>query len=139
MSEVVIVPYEGKERDAICAIRETVFVHEQKVPPELEFDGLDGAALHVLALVNGQPVGTGRVLEDGHIGRIAILEAFRGLGIGAQVVVALVDAAQKAGCTRVYLGSQTHAVEFYRKLGFTPYGEEFMDAGIPHIHMEKSL
>ncbi len=139
MSEVVIARFDGKDKDAICAIREAVFINEQHVPRELEFDGLDDTAVHVLAHVNEQPAGTGRVLDDGHIGRIAILKAFRGQGLGARVVLALIDEAARGGCQRVYLGAQLQAVEFYQKLGFTPYGEEFMDAGIPHIHMEKLL
>ncbi|GAA0682226.1 GNAT family N-acetyltransferase [Marinobacterium maritimum] len=139
MSEVVKARFDGKDKDAICAIRESVFINEQHVPPELEFDGLDEAAVQVLVLVEGLPVGTGRVLEDGHIGRIAIMKAFRGQGLGARVVLSLIDEAAKAGCQRVYLGAQIQAVEFYQKLGFAPYGEEFMDAGIPHIHMEKMI
>ncbi len=139
MCEVISVRFGGRCTASIRAIREAVFINEQKVPAELEFDGLDESALHVLALVDGQPVGTGRVLEDGHIGRIAILKTFRGQGIGSNIVLSLIREAARAGCSRVYLGAQLHAVEFYQTLGFTLYGEEFMDAGIPHIHMEKIL
>ncbi|MBP0049875.1 GNAT family N-acetyltransferase [Marinobacterium sp. AK62] len=133
------VSFHSPARASIASIRETVFVGEQEVPPELEFDGLDTCALHVLAYVDDQPVGTGRVLDDGHIGRVAVLKDFRGLGVGAGIVNALAEEAKGAGCERAYLGAQLQAVPFYRKLGYTPYGEEFMDAGIPHIHMEKWL
>lgn len=139
MMEIVQVPYEGEDQAAIRAIREAVFIEEQGVPPELEFDGLDDSALQVLAKADGQPAGTGRVLDDGHIGRIAVLHAQRGLGLGAAIVQALVDASAQAGHKRVYLGAQTHAIGFYEKLGFTVYGDEFMDAGIPHRNMEKRL
>lgn len=133
---VNIVPFTPEYQPFIRAIRESVFIQEQAVPVELEFDGLDENAMQVLVAVDGQYVGTGRMLDDGHIGRIAILRDYRGLGLGAKVVQALVDEAARLGYPRVYLGAQTHAVDFYAKLGFTPYGEEFMDAGIPHLAME---
>jgi len=139
MSRILCVPFTGRYREAICTLRETVFVREQGVPPELEYDGLDEQALHVLAHIGQQSVGTGRILQDGHIGRIAVLQAYRGQGIGAEIVRALVEQAAAAGQERVYLGAQLHAIGFYERLGFVPYGDEFMDAGIPHIHMEKYL
>ncbi|MBM7456843.1 hypothetical protein HNR62_002745 [Oceanisphaera litoralis] len=136
---VNIIAFDAKHAPHISAIRAEVFIREQHIDPELEFDGLDGAAIHVLVVANGEYVGTGRLLNDGHIGRIAILRDYRGQGLGAKVVRALVDEATRRGYPRVYLGAQTHAVDFYAKLGFTPFGEEFMDAGIPHLAMEKSL
>lgn len=139
MSRIVSVPFAGQHREVICALRETVFVQEQGVPPELEYDGLDEQAQHVLAQVGQQPVGTGRILEDGHIGRIAVLREYRGQGIGAKIVQALMEQAAAAGQQRVYLGAQLHATGFYERLGFVSYGDEFMDAGIPHIHMERYL
>ncbi|MFD1008703.1 GNAT family N-acetyltransferase [Oceanisphaera ostreae] len=139
MSDIQLVAYDTAHSPYIRAIREAVFMQEQGVSPELEFDGLDASAMHVLAVVDGEYVGTGRMQDDGHIGRIAILADFRGLGLGAKVVQALVAEATRLGYPRVYLGAQTHAVDFYAKLGFTPYGDEFMDAGIPHMSMEKSL
>lgn len=139
MLQIVCVPFAGPQQEMICALRETVFVWEQGVPPELEYDGLDEQALHVLARVEQQPVGTGRMLEDGHIGRIAVLQEYRGQGVGAKIVQALMEQAAAAGLQRVYLGAQLHATGFYERLGFVPYGDEFMDAGIPHIHMERYL
>ena len=139
MSGIQIVAYEPAHQSHIRAIRDAVFMQEQGVSPELEFDGLDASAMHVLAVVDGEYVGTGRMLDDGHIGRIAILRNYRGLGLGAKVVQALVAEATRLGYPRVYLGAQIHAVDFYAKLGFTPYGDEFMDAGIPHLSMEQSL
>ncbi|GHA15318.1 GNAT family N-acetyltransferase [Oceanisphaera arctica] len=139
MQNVNIIAYDNEHQPHIRAIREAVFMQEQGVSPELEFDGLDASAMQVLVAVDGKYVGTGRMLDDGHIGRIAILRDYRGLGLGGRVVQALVDEAARRGYPRVYLGAQTHAVDFYTKLGFTPYGDEFMDAGIPHLAMEKSL
>ncbi|MGB5856353.1 MAG: GNAT family N-acetyltransferase [Oceanisphaera sp.] len=139
MSDIQLVAYDTAHSPYIRAIREAVFMQEQGVSPELEFDGLDAYAMHVLAVVDGEYVGTGRMQDDGHIGRIAILQNYRGLGLGAKIVQKLVAEAVRLGYPRVYLGAQTHAVDFYAKLGFTPYGDEFMDAGIPHMSMEKSL
>ncbi|MBU3824454.1 MAG: GNAT family N-acetyltransferase [Candidatus Oceanisphaera merdipullorum] len=139
MSDIHLVAYDAAHNPHIKHIRETVFIAEQQVPAELEFDGLDEAALQLLVAVDGQYVGTGRMLDDGHIGRIAILKDFRGLGLGAKMVQALVDEAARLGYPRVYLGAQTQALGFYAKLGFTPYGSEFMDAGIPHLAMEQML
>jgi len=139
MSEIRRVRFDGASKASICAIRENVFIQEQGVPPELEYDGLDEAAVQVLAFVDGRAAGTGRVLDDGHIGRIAVLSEFRERGLGAAIVCALIDEAAAMGCRRVYLGSQLQATGFYQTLGFTPYGETFMDAGIPHLHMEKQL
>ncbi|ART80615.1 GNAT family N-acetyltransferase [Oceanisphaera avium] len=136
MLEIHLVVYDATYRPHIQHIREKVFISEQAVAPELEFDGLDEQALQLLLAVDNHYVGTGRMLSDGRIGRIAILKEFRGQGLGAKMMRALINTAQARGYSRVYLGAQTHAVDFYAKLGFTPYGEEFMDAGIPHLSME---
>ncbi|MFP2768963.1 GNAT family N-acetyltransferase [Oceanisphaera sp. KMM 10153] len=139
MPDLKIVAFDSENQPHIRAIRDAVFIEEQNINPALEFDGLDGLALHALVVVNGVHVGTGRMLDDGHIGRIAILRDHRGRGLGAGVVLALIEEAARLGYPRVYLGAQTHAIDFYAKLGFTPFGETFMDAGIPHLAMEKSL
>lgn len=139
MFDLVMARFSGPEKALICSIRETVFIKEQGVPPELEYDECDAQAIHVLVWLNGQAVGTGRILGDGHIGRIAILAQYRGRGLGAALVGLLVNEAKRTGLNRVYLGAQIHAVGFYEKLGFVVYGDEFMDAGIPHRHMEQNL
>ncbi|MDP5293306.1 GNAT family N-acetyltransferase [Oceanimonas sp. CHS3-5] len=136
---IQLVPFDNEHQPAIRAVRNAVFIEEQHISPELEFDGLDDDAIHVLLSIDGQWAGTGRMLNDGHIGRIAVRKEFRGLGLGAKVVQALVDEAAQRGLERVYLGAQKYATGFYRKLGFTPYGDEFLDAGIVHISMEKAL
>jgi predicted GNAT family N-acyltransferase len=139
MQNVSIVAFDTENQPHIRAIRNAVFIDEQHIDPELEFDGLDESAIHALVAVDNKYVGTGRMLDDGHIGRIAILKDYRGRGLGARVVLALVAEAAHRGYPRVYLGAQTHAIDFYTGLGFTPFGEEFMDAGIPHLSMEKTL
>lgn len=139
MFEVKNVNYTGENEQAIREVRDTVFIQEQSIDPDIEFDGLDESAVHAIVYSNALPVGTGRILDDGHIGRIAILKAFRGQGLGSKIVLSLIDEATNKGYSRVYLGSQKHAIDFYTKLGFEPFGDEFMEAGIPHLSMEKLL
>ncbi|MEW8978728.1 MAG: GNAT family N-acetyltransferase [Symbiobacterium sp.] len=134
-----------KQLEAALAIRRKVFIEEQKVPPEEEMDGLDESAAHVLALdPDGRPVATGRLIPYGHrtgkLQRIAVLAEVRGQGYGRAVVEALEEIGRAMGFTRFVLGAQTHAEAFYRKLGYrTTSPEVFLDAGIPHVHMEKVL
>ena len=139
MFEIEIVQFSNKTEKPIRFIRETVFIHEQNVSPELEFDGLDGSATHALISIEGKYIATGRLLDDGHIGRVAILKAYRNQKLGSKLVLSLIEEAKQKGYSRVYLGSQTHAIGFYQKLGFSAFGEEFMEAGIPHLSMEKTL
>ena len=117
-------------------IRETVFIHEQQVPVELEWDEFDAVSLHALALSpQGKPVGTARLLPDGHIGRMAVLKEWRGKGFGGAMLLRLLDASKSRGLKKVMLNAQTPAMRFYAKFGFTVHGEEFMEAGIPHVKM----
>jgi predicted GNAT family N-acyltransferase len=122
----------------IKAIRNKVFVEEQGVPPELEWDGLDEASYHVLACgPDGAPIGTGRLLQDGRIGRLAVLSEWRGKGVGRALLELLLVIANKMGNEEVKLHAQTQVVGFYRKRGFTRHGKEFIEAGIPHIAMKR--
>ena len=133
-----ICDYEFHTED-ICSIRYEVFVGEQNEPEELEIDGLDNEAKHVLAFVNEVPIGTGRILSDGHIGRVAVLEKHRGLGIGKLIMKELVKCAQDMSLEKVWLSSQWHAHSFYLDLGFVCVGEIYEEAGINHIKMFRSL
>jgi predicted GNAT family N-acyltransferase len=139
MAESIIVKFDAQYGPEIREIRNAVFTGEQKVPEALDFDGQDPNVVHVLVKDGNQFVGTGRMLFDGHIGRLAVLKAYRGKGFGADAVRALVEEAKRAGIKRVFLGAQIHAKGFYQKLGFTEYGSPFMEANIQHIHMEKIL
>lgn len=128
------------EREAIVGIRHEVFVVEQEVPIEIELDGSDPGCRHLLALdPDGRPIGTARMQPGGHIGRIAVLEEWRKRAVGARLVEAMVDSAREAGLTSVDLDSQVHAIGFYQKLGFESRGDVFMEAGIPHQNMVRSL
>ena len=134
----IICDYEP-HTDDICAIRYKVFVDEQNVPEELEIDGLDGEAKHVLTFVDEGPIGTGRILSDGHVGRVAVLKNFRGLGIGKSIMKELIKCAQDLNLEKVWLSSQWHAHSFYLDLGFVCVGEIYKEAGIDHIKMFKTL
>jgi hypothetical protein len=136
--EVNIVSFGDQQQD-ILAIRHRVFSVEQQVDPDIDFDGLDGLAIQVLASSEGIAVGTGRMLADGHIGRIAVLKEYRGKGIGSDIIQALVKQAREAGMTKVFLGSQVRAVPFYEKLGFSAAGENYIEANIPHTPMEMTI
>jgi predicted GNAT family N-acyltransferase len=121
---------------AARVVRDEVFIIEQAIPVELEWDGMDTHCLHAVAHdAQGQAIATGRLLPDGHIGRMAVCKAARGAGIGAMILQALMDQARARGDRAVLLNAQTHAEAFYARHGFVREGEEFMEAGIPHIQM----
>lgn len=118
------------------AIRTAVFIHEQRIPENLEWDEFDAISMHVLAFnSDGQPVGTARLLPDGHIGRMAVLKEWRGKGYGSAVLQRILEELRNRHCQKAMLNAQTTAVKFYEKFGFHAYGEEFMEANIPHIKM----
>ena len=121
-------------------IRFEVFVDEQKVPPESELDEWDATSVHALAFdAAGRAVATGRLLPDGHIGRMAVRREARGQGAGATVLRALMAAAQARGRTEVVLSAQTHALAFYERAGFVAEGPEYLDCDIPHRLMRRAL
>ncbi len=127
-------------REHAQALRIEVFVVEQGVPVELEWDEADEISTHAVAYDEaGQPVATGRLLPDGHIGRMAVRKSARGQGIGAQVLHALLEEAKRLGYRELVLHAQTHAVDFYARHGFLLRGEEFIEAGIPHRMMTLTL
>ncbi|HEX7047172.1 MAG TPA: GNAT family N-acetyltransferase [Gammaproteobacteria bacterium] len=129
-----------KDINPIREVRTEVFIEEQNVSQEEEWDGLDDQCLHVLALDdNDDPIGTGRLLPEGKIGRMAVLAHWRGKGVGAAILEMIMQEAEARGFTEVKLAAQVHAVPFYEKFGFTAYGDEFMDAGIPHYWMKAPL
>ncbi|EGG44121.1 MULTISPECIES: GNAT family N-acetyltransferase [Streptomyces] len=142
------------DREACFAVRKEVFVLEQGVPEDIEYDAHDAGAVHVLALrrEDGLPLGTGRLLYGpaaaarnggepsvGSLGRLAVVEEARGLGVGAALVRAIEEAARERGLTGVDLHAQTHALGFYARLGYEAYGPEFPDAGMPHRAMRRPL
>ncbi|MFI2782236.1 GNAT family N-acetyltransferase [Streptomyces sp. ALB3] len=138
---------------ACFQVRKEVFVGEQRVPEEIEYDAHDASAVHVIAVgADGSALGTGRLLHGadaagktggdhtvGSLGRLAVTRAARGLGVGAALVRALEAEARTLGLAAVDLHAQTHALGFYERLGYTAYGPEFPDAGMPHRAMRRAL
>jgi predicted GNAT family N-acyltransferase len=127
-------------REAAQGVRHAVFVEEQRIPAELECDPADAGCVHVVAFdAEGGPVGTGRLLPlpDGvmKLGRLAVLRSWRGRGVGQALLQALLEAARGQGAREVMLHAQQSAASFYLRAGFTARGEEFMEAGIPHVEM----
>lgn len=137
MSLRIIIGAWEQQRQAAAALRQQVFVVEQGVPAELELDEMDAQSLHAVAYQDGVPVATGRLLPDGHIGRMAVRQDARGAGTGSLVLCALMDEARRRGDRDVVLHAQLSARDFYARHGFEPEGEVFMDAGIEHIAMRR--
>jgi predicted GNAT family N-acyltransferase len=124
------------DEGAIRTIREAVFVAEQGIPAALEWDGRDARCAQVLALDGqGNPVATARMLPDGHIGRMAVLAPWRGQGVGAALLGALLRLASAQHLPSVRVHAQTRAADFYHRHGFRVVGEPFLEAGIPHVAM----
>ncbi|ERH50686.1 Predicted N-acyltransferase, GNAT family [Pseudomonas sp. NFACC19-2] len=119
-------------------IRDSVFVAEQSVPPELEWDAEDTDAVHFLAEEGDYPVGTARLLPDGHIGRVSVLKDWRGLKVGEKLMQAVIAEAEKRGLHQQMLTAQVHATPFYERLGFRIVSDEYLDAGIPHVDMVRT-
>lgn len=126
----------NKAKKTLSAIRTEVFIEEQHVPAELEWDGLDPVAKHLLALdSNGNPVGCARIIAPGSIGRMAVKYDLRGQGIGRALLNTAIDLCRQYGWSEICLSAQTHAIPFYEKSGFIVTSKVYMDAGIPHRDM----
>ncbi len=132
-----------REHQAALIVRVRVFVQEQGVPVEEELDEDDLSATHAIALVNGEVVGTGRVLcpdsGDARIGRMAVDEAWRRKGIGSHILMALEEAARQRGRREAILHAQTYVKDFYASHGYIEEGEVFLEVGIEHVQMRKRL
>lgn len=129
-----------RDFDSLRAIRDEVFVRGQNVPLDIELDALDPLCQHVLACSEaGEAIGTGRLMPDGRIGRMAVLESWRGRGVGAVMLQRLVEIARARGLSQVELHSQVHAREFYERQGFKACGDHFFEAGIEHVPMRRAL
>jgi len=138
MVRIELMPWE-QARAAASRIRFAVFVVEQGVPLEIELDEHDAECVHALAFDGAAAVGTGRLLPDGHLGRMAVLREFRGRGVGSAILAKLIGAAAQRGDREVLLSAQVHALDFYRAHGFSAEGEVYQDAGIAHQRMRRAL
>jgi predicted GNAT family N-acyltransferase len=136
--EIRVVDWHAQQ-DALTAIRKAVFIDEQHVPGELEWDGRDQDCTQFLATVDATPVATARLTPQGQIGRMAVLRAFRRTGVGSRLLTAVVNQAKQAGHDQVFLHAQVSVIGFYERHGFVAEGDMFMDAGIEHRTMRLSL
>ncbi len=135
---VGIVDWKAAQQD-LKAIRQAVFIDEQGVPKHLEWDGQDEACTQFLVSVDTQAVATARLTPAGQIGRMAVLEPYRGQGIGSRLLIAVIDHARQQGHQRIFLHAQVNVIGFYQRHGFTVEGNTFMDAGIEHQTMTMDL
>ncbi len=134
--------FDGEIPGGARRLREAVFVAEQGVPPEVEWDGRDDEAVHAVATEGDVVVGTARMREVGgaaKVERVAVAPSHRRKGVGRALVLHLEDAARRRGLARVVLNAQERAVPFWSALGYAPVGEPFVEAGIPHRAMERAL
>jgi predicted GNAT family N-acyltransferase len=129
----------GVDRPLLQAVRRKVFIVEQQVPEEEEWDEDDLVAVHVLATRKREPVGTGRLTPAGKIGRMAVLSEVRSRGVGRRILDMLVREASHRGMIELHLNAQVQAVPFYEKAGFKAEGAVFLEAGIPHRRMRRAL
>ena len=120
-------------------VRFAVFCEEQGVPREIELDEHDPVSVHAVAFDQGKPVATGRLLPDGHIGRMAVLKDWRNRGIGGLILKALMERARRRGDPQAILSAQVGAARFYEAHGFVRHGAEYMEAGIRHQEMLRKL
>lgn len=139
MAKVELMTWEQAQPTA-GPLRFAIFVGEQNVPPGIELDELDADCIHAVAFdVDNKPIGTGRLLPDGHIGRMAVVKEWRRRGIGAEILQALIAEARNRGHKEVIVSAQLQAAEFYREQGFTADGKVYPEAGILHQKMRKLL
>ena len=130
----------ANDAQRLAAIRRTVFIDEQGVPEELEWDEFDEASVHFLAITDdGAAIGCARLLPDGHLGRMAVLPAWRRRGVGSALLQAALARARQKGLRQVGLHAQVQAIPFYARFGFQAHGPEFDEAGIPHRGMNLDL
>lgn len=123
-------------------IRRKVFIEEQNIPLELEIDGIDEKAKSIILELDKNPIGTARLIDQDnkmYIGRVAVLKEYRNKGYASKMIEFLLDEAKNLNINKIYIHSQSTAKNFYEKLGFVEFGEEFLEANIPHINMVKDL
>ena len=135
--EIQIVDWHDRQ-EALKAIRKSVFIDEQHVPKDLEWDGRDTECIQFLLTADSIPVATARLTPEGQIGRMAVLRNFRGKGFGSRLLAAVIEQAKHAGHKQVFLHAQVSVIDFYKAHGFTAYGDVFIDAGIEHRSMKRA-
>jgi predicted GNAT family N-acyltransferase len=127
------------ERNVLAKIRRQVFIEEQNVPEDMEWDEHDSLATHFLATLDNKVIATARLKTDGQIGRMAVLAEYRNKGIGSKLLKFVLLTAKQHKQKSVYLHAQLSAIRFYKKHGFTACGDIFYEANIPHREMSKKI
>ena len=117
-------------------IRKQVFIIEQNIPEEEEWDDQDMISDHFVVYDQDQPIATARLLQNNSVGRVAVLKAYRGQGIGRMIMLEIIRQAHQQDRKFLHLSSQVHAISFYEKLGFSIQGDAYDECGIPHIKMQ---
>lgn len=125
----------NKYQTQLRAVRMPVFVVEQHVTPEFEWDDIDSTAVHLLATQKNEPIACLRIIDYHKIGRMAVLKQYRGIGLGAALLLEAVAICKKHGSKIIHLSAQTHAIQFYEKAGFKQVSDEYCDVDIPHVDM----
>jgi predicted GNAT family N-acyltransferase len=140
MREIVVSVIDWSDKQEVLkAIRQAVFIDEQRVPKDLEWDGRDNECTQFLASIDAQAVATARLTTAGQIGRMAVLKPHRSQGVGSRLLAAVIDQARKQGHHQIFLHAQVKVIGFYQRHGFTVEGDTFMDAGIEHQTMTMDL
>ncbi len=134
--------YQVNWRDAehdLRAIRTPVFIEEQQVAPDFEWDEIDASAVHLLVMRENEAIACLRIIDFQKIGRMAVLKKYRGLGLGAALLLEAIKICKSHGSKSIYLSAQTHAIGFYSKAGFKQTSGEYCDVHIPHVDMQLDL
>lgn len=140
MIQVTIQPVSWRQAESyLRAVRTAVFIEEQAVAPALEWDEMDADAVHVLALLDNQPIGCLRIIQYAKIGRMAVLSPWRGMGVGKRLLTKAIQICRMHHSKQIDLSAQTHAIPFYQQAGFQVTSEEYLDAQIPHVDMRLLL
>lgn len=139
-SKVIIqqVTWQAAE-NKLRAVRTPVFIEEQLVTSEFEWDEIDASAIHLLAMYENQPIACLRIIHHEKIGRMAVIKHWRGIGVGAALLLEAISICKKHGSQSIYLSAQTHAINFYQKAGFKQISDEYCDVDIPHVDMRLDL
>jgi predicted GNAT family N-acyltransferase len=140
LADVKITQVTWREAEShLRAVRTPVFVEEQLVAPDCEWDELDASAVHLLAMLQSAPIGCLRIIDFHKVGRMAVLKEFRRHGLGAALLLEAIKICKTHGSKNVYLSAQTHAIEFYQHCGFKVTSEVYQDLHIPHVDMQIAL
>ena len=137
-TQILQVNWQGAEND-LRIIRTKVFIEEQQVAPDFEWDEIDATAVHLLAILENVPIACLRIIKHQKIGRMAVLKDYRAMGLGTVLLLEAIKICKKQGTKNIYLTAQTHAIGFYKRIGFKEISAVYQDANIPHVDMQLIL